>query len=305
MRSSVRFMPTSRAACAIDFSAMHYDDGARAPEHFRLVVGYDAATDEILYQEPAEDGDGYRRMSRAKLYARWPLKYDVARWTLVRIPLAPGSDAKVDAYPPGLSPADYAEHVRALRKDAPTGFNVRVEMPFVVIGNASPEQLEKQSRATVRFAVDHLRADFFEASPSSILDVWLFEDAESYASLVTVLTGEAPTTPYGFYSPSHAGLFMNISTGGGTLVHEIVHPFVEADLPHAPAWVNEGLGSLFEQSAERDGHIVGLPNWRLPGLQKAIRRGKVRPLSDLCKTTTSQFYDDDRGTNYAEARYLM
>ncbi len=178
-------------------------------------------------------------------------------------------------------------------------------MPFVVIGNASPEQLEKQSRATVRFAVDHLRADFFEASPSSILDVWLFEDAESYASLVTVLTGEAPTTPYGFYSPSHAGLFMNISTGGGTLVHEIVHPFVEADLPHAPAWVNEGLGSLFEQSAERDGHIVGLPNWRLPGLQKAIRRGKVRPLSDLCKTTTSQFYDDDRGTNYAEARYLM
>ena len=57
---------------------------------------------------------------------------------------------------------------------------------------------------------------------------------------------------------------MNIATGGGTLVHELVHPYVEADFPGAPPWLNEGLGSLFEQSDERDGYIVGLTNWRLP-----------------------------------------
>ena len=42
------------------------------------------------------------------------------------------------------------------------------------------------------------------------------------------------------------GQIMNIATGGGTLVHEIVHPYVEANFPGCPAWFNEGLGSLYE-----------------------------------------------------------
>ena len=42
---------------------------------------------------------------------------------------------------------------------------------------------------------------------------------------------------------------MNIATGGGTLVHEIVHPFMAANFEQCPSWFNEGLGSLYEQSA--------------------------------------------------------
>jgi hypothetical protein len=98
---------------------------------------------------------------------------------------------------------------------------------------------------------------------------------------------------------------MNIATGGGTLVHEMVHAYVEANFPDCPAWFNEGLGSLFEQSAERDGHIVGLTNWRLAGLQHAIRHGSAPSLPDLVSTTSAEFYDDDRGTHYAAARYLL
>jgi hypothetical protein len=206
---------------------------------------------------------------------------------------------------PGLGRAEYIEHVRALSEKLPPGFNVRVELPFVVIGNQPPDVVAAEARRTVRWAVDHLRADFFDASPRQILDVWLFGDAPSYEAGVTALTGTAPDTPYGFYSATHKGLFMNIATGGGTLVHEIVHPFVEADLPNAPAWVNEGLGSLFEQSGERDGHIVGFPNWRLPGLKKAIAKASVPSISELAHTTSNEFYNEDRGTNYAEARYLM
>ena len=283
---------------------MHFSERAGSPEHFRLVVGYEADTDQIVYLEPAED-EGYRRMPRARLYELWPLKYDAATWTLIRIPLAPTTAITPSHFATGLGPADYAEHVRSLKEHLAPGFNVRVELPFVVVGNEPPALLASQARTTVRWAVDHLHADFFDASPREILDVWLFADADSYEAGVTSLTGEAPTTPYGFYSSAHKGLFMNIATGGGTLVHEIVHPFVEADLPRAPAWVNEGLGSLFEQSGERNGHIVGFPNWRLPALQRTIRKGTTPTLSALAHTTTHAFYDDDRGTNYAEARYLM
>jgi hypothetical protein len=97
---------------------------------------------------------------------------------------------------------------------------------------------------------------------------------------------------------------MNISTGGGTLVHEIVHPFVAANFPNCPAWFNEGLGSLYEQSGEVDGEIHGYTNWRLPALQKAIRKGTVPSFKDLCGTTDTEFYRKDRGTNYPQARYL-
>ncbi|MGE5193188.1 MAG: hypothetical protein ACM3U2_11890 [Deltaproteobacteria bacterium] len=64
------------------------------------------------------------------------------------------------------------------------------------------------------------------------------------------------------------------------------------------------LSGKHETPTERDGHIIGLTNWRLAGLQKALRGGKVPSFETLCGTTTHQFYDRDPGTNYSQARYL-
>lgn len=202
----------------------------------------------------------------------------------------------------------HADHIAALReKLADKGLGdlvIRVEEPFVVVGDGSLDQLA-QDAGTVRWAADHLEADFFAKRPAKVLDIYLFHGADSYEAGVKTLTGEEPTTPYGFYSSTQHGLFMNISTGGGTLVHEIVHPYVEADFPNAPPWLNEGLGSLFEQSAEREGHIVGLTNWRLGGLQTAIRKSKVPTFDALTHLDSDAFYGDDTGVNYAASRYLL
>lgn len=97
---------------------------------------------------------------------------------------------------------------------------------------------------------------------------------------------------------------MNISTGGGTLVHEIVHPFIASNFPECPSWFNEGLASLYEQCGERDGKITGYTNWRLRGLQQAINGDKVPPFKELMSTTTREFYNADPGSNYGQARYL-
>jgi hypothetical protein len=213
-----------------------------------------------------------------------------------------------DGRRPSFTPAAYAEHVAALDQrltDLRVGpLSIRIEDPFVVAGDAAPETLAVRSRV-VRWAVDRLENAFFEHRPARILDVFLFGSAASYERGVRLLTGNAPTTPFGFYSSENDGLFMNISTGGGTLVHEIVHPYVEADFEGAPAWLNEGLGSLFEQSGERDGHIVGYTNWRLHGLKEALAKGEVPSFRTLCSMSHHTFYEDDPGTNYAHARYLM
>src|SRR5688572_15590724 len=186
----------------------------------------------------------------------------------------------------------YDKHVTALRaRLAKIGLGkmkIRVEEPFVVVGESD---LERNS-GTVRWAADILERDFFDKRPAQIIDVYLFDTPETYERGVKKLTGDSPGTPYGFYSRTHRGLFMNISTGGGTLVHEIVHPYVEADFPNAPAWLNEGLGSLFEQSAELDGHIVGRTNWRLAGLQKAIAKNTVPSFETLTAMDNATFYGE-------------
>jgi hypothetical protein len=98
---------------------------------------------------------------------------------------------------------------------------------------------------------------------------------------------------------------MNIGTGTGTLVHEICHALFERDFPACPTWFNEGLASLHEQCTWRDGSLVGLPNWRLRKLQDAMQAGQALSLKALmAKTDPASFYKQDKGQNYATARYL-
>jgi len=283
---------------------MHYDERPNTTEHFRLILGYDAKRDEVVYHEPAEDDGAYRRMSRSRFLSLWPLTYRADVWTVIRLRLEPGK-LEVPPATSALDAAAYAQHVMKLRERLGRGMSVVVERPFVVVGDGGAVAVAQRAEGTVRWTVQKLQQDFFDRAPSRILDVWLFENAESYTRGARALTGEDPSTPYGFYSRQHDALVMNIATGGGTLVHEIVHPYIETNFPDCPAWFNEGLGSLFEQSAEREGHIVGLTNWRLAGLQRAIRNGRAKSLRSVVATTSDAFYGDDSGLHYATARYLL
>ena len=204
-----------------------------------------------------------------------------------------------------LPDTDFARHVEQLKKKLPSNdFAIVVQPPFVVVGDESEAAVKEHAEHTVKWAVDKLKQDYFTKDPKEILDIWLFKDSASYEKNAVKLFGEKPTTPYGYYSGTHKALVMNISTGGGTLVHEIVHPFIEANFPACPPWFNEGMGSLYEQCGEAGGHIHGYTNWRLPGLQDAITAGTVPSFKKLMAMDAGAFYNDDKGANYAAARYL-
>ncbi len=201
--------------------------------------------------------------------------------------------------------ADVQRHLRKLRPKIPAGFTVVVEPPFLVLGDESPPRVHARVRNTVRWATTKLRALYFAKDPKRIIEIWLFKDRTSYLKYAKQLWNDEPGTPYGYYSDDHGVLVMNIATGGGTLVHEMVHPFVESNFPNAPPWLNEGLGSLYEQCGTRNGRIWGFTNWRLAGLQKAIHQGVVPSFKTLTDQTTHQFYQKDPGTNYSQSRYLL
>jgi hypothetical protein len=202
--------------------------------------------------------------------------------------------------------SQFNQHIAELKKKIPSrDFSIVVQPPFVVIGDEPRDVVKQHAEETIRWAVEKLKQDYFADDPAEILDIWLFKDATSYRKHAKLIFNDNPSTPYGYYSRAHKALIMNISTGGGTLVHEIVHPFVEANFADCPSWFNEGLGSLYEQCAEQDGHIHGYVNWRLQGLQQAIKDGRVRPFDELTSMDTNTFYSDTRGVNYAQSRYLL
>jgi len=198
----------------------------------------------------------------------------------------------------------FASHLAELK--VPEGFTVVRQPPFVVIGDEPPAVVRLRATNTVKWAVDRLRQDYFRRDPVEVIDIWLFKDAASYTNHARQLFDDAPTTPFGYYSPAHRALIMNIATGGGTLVHEIVHPFMRANFPDCPAWFNEGLASLYEQSSEKQGHIHGKINWRFKGLEQAIKAGKTISFERLTGMSESEFYGGRNGYNehYAQARYL-
>jgi hypothetical protein len=211
-----------------------------------------------------------------------------------------------------LSQTAYAEptqkeleaHAKELEKKLDgQGYTILVEPPFVVIGDYAAKDVKRTTTGFLREKLALLEKDFFTKRPEKLLEVWLFKNERSFRKGAKKFFGDAPDTPFGYYSPDHNALVMNAS-GLGTLSHELVHPYMEANFPDVPSWFNEGLASLFEYPGERKGHIIGNVNWRLPNLKKEIKAKTLPKLSVLLSTTSDEFYGADYDA-YAYARYLM
>ncbi len=183
------------------------------------------------------------------------------------------------------------------------GFTVVVEPPFVVVGDESPAKVRARASGFLRWAITLLEKDWFDKQPDKIIEVWLFKNERTYRRGAKRFFDDEPETPFGYYSPADRALVMNIGPGAGTLSHELVHPYMEANFPNVPAWFNEGVASLYEQPRERDGKLVGTTNWRLPGLQRQLRAAESPGLAALLATSTEDFYGADYDA-YAMARFL-
>lgn len=286
---------------------MHFDERPDTTEHFRLVTGYDAATDELRYHDPALADGADLAMSRARFLSLWPLRADEDTLTLIRLALRP---VALTPPPPsvGITAADLAQAVHAARAKIgeEEGFTIVVQSPWVVVGDGSPASVARRATETVAWTSAQLREAYFAKELDEVWTIWLFDSDESYTNHAWTFFGDEPGTPYGYADGDERALVMNIRTGGGTLVHEMVHPYMHTNLPDCPSWMNEGLASLYEHVGPHDGKIWGFTNWRLPGLKEAIREGSLPSLRWLAEATPEQFYDEEAsGAHYAMSRYLM
>ena len=216
---------------------------------------------------------------------------------------APASQAATEPYPSKALKEACTKTAGELRTKLDKSFAILVSPPFVIAGNLTAAELQGYASGSVVQPSKAMWKMYFRKKPQEPITVLLFADANSYAAWAKKLFKDTNLSPYGYYRREQRTMVMNIGTGPGTLIHELTHALIAPDFPDVPDWFNEGLASLHEGCRVGDDRIEGKVNWRLKGLHDAISAGKLRPLEELL--TADDFYGDQRGVNYAQARYFI
>lgn len=199
---------------------------------------------------------------------------------------------------------NYDSVMKDLREKLNSDFNYVTYKCFLVVSNLESNKTFDIVERTLKDVYQSFYNDFFEREPDELIIVFLFKDDQTYRYWADRLYSDKDVSKFGYYKPSLRTMLMNVSTGLGTLVHEITHSLVEYDFPDIPAWFNEGLGSLYEQCGIENGILKGYINWRLPELQEAIQNNSYLPLKRLVNLDNDRFYEEKSSFNYAQARYL-
>ncbi len=93
----------------------------------------------------------------------------------------------------------------------------------------------------------------------------------------------------------------------GTIYHELFHLFVRADVGDIPAWLDEGIASLYETSSWKGDSLLGdVANWRTMVVRQFLRTSpnrsleyiinknwegfSINPNNDLCDLTVNYAY---------------
>ncbi len=283
------------------FRALHADLAAQRPsivcmrhrerelevERFRLVFGYDAATASVRTHDPARPDGADQRVPVAAFLERW-----LARRVVVEQPPAPPASGRA----PG---AELLRLLASQRQRLPRELTLVAEPPFVLISDDPTPRLQRLARATVRWATARLRAGLF-ARDLAPTELWLLRDHASYRRHSQRWFGVAAPPGFGFYTSGRRAAVLDLSLGRGTVVHELVHAFLQTELPGVPAWLDEGLSSLYEASGDRDDHLHGYPNWRLSGVQQQLRAGKLPSLAALLALGAEQLQRTPSGDGQAQ-----
>jgi hypothetical protein len=193
-----------------------------------------------------------------------------------------------------------AEFLRTLGE----GYKVlsETDSPYIVIGGGAKDNATKVTDVC-RTVSDLLGRTLFKNKPTGAFIVVIPASMDDF---VRKLGGKK--TSAGFYNSANRTLTINLSTGSGTVAHEFTHALHFSDMEARgqlhPAWVREGLGSLYEASDPKEDWLEGLMNWRLPILRNALAAKKTFPLRTLFENS-DRCFAEDANVAYAMSRHVF
>lgn len=184
----------------------------------------------------------------------------------------------------------------------PTNFFEASE--FLYAGDVSTRVLRQIHDDWVAPIRRSLEVDFFDHRPAGPVVIVVMSDDDHYREASLALEGAERPEYSGYYSRPARRVVVNLSTGSGTLTHELTHALAHADFPAMPEWFDEGLASLYEECEySADGNqLRGQDNWRLQVLAEALRKDRLPTLDEMLLSTFGR--SSDPAVEYAQARYL-
>jgi hypothetical protein len=183
-------------------------------------------------------------------------------------------------------------------------FSSIVHVPFVILGDVSPTDLERHYRETIAPTERALSIAYFDRPPGEPVSIILLSGDEAYQACAERLDGQKRAAFAGYYERSDHRIVINAATGEGTIAHELTHALGHFDFPDMPEWFDEGLGSLHEEARFSDDglRIIGLKNWRIRYLLAALKQGTLRPLELLIGE--ARVRPNQQAIDYAHARFF-
>jgi len=95
--------------------------------------------------------------------------------------------------------------------------------------------------------VEIVKHQFFNSERGYPIRVFISEDEGSFIQFMHHDLGIQDPADFGIYVFSRKVLATYEQSGLGTFTHETMHPLVEENLLHRPAWAMEGIPSFFEK----------------------------------------------------------
>jgi len=174
-----------------------------------------------------------------------------------------------------------------------------------VIKKKRARRMERLARAVQR---DISRRFLTDKDKSGLppVDLCLFASTRSNRAFVVEVFGEDyDSSDWGFYVPRRRLVVANIGASRGNLRHELTHALLDDDFPDIPAWLNEGLGSLYGSAVRTKKGFKFLVNYRLRHLRQALKAGLLPDLDELANSTRRDVYGLNSLAYYALSRYLL
>lgn len=168
------------------------------------------------------------------------------------------------------------------------------------------KQNARELLGLVEDVVDDVERRFSAAvkTPDPEVTLLLFSDAARYRAVARTLR-EPLISDWGFYLPDRRTAIANVGASIGNLRHELVHPLLGDDYPTIPAWLNEGIASLYGSAQRTKAGFKFLVNYRLRDLQRALESGTVPSLAELAASTAADVHGERAMVYYAVSRYLL
>ena len=143
---------------------------------------------------------------------------------------------------------------------------------------------------------------FFDHKPDKPVTIVALSSQVSYGAAAAELDGYEPLAYAGYTQRGQRRIVMNLSTGQGTLAHELAHMLALFDFPDMPEWFDEGLAALHEEALFSDDGLTlaGTSNWRSKILREALEHNQLPPLASVIRNPA--FRGEGEGLNYAMVR---